>query len=517
MTTTFKELRERLRKEIWPAGEARSMRDAHNSYFQRAMLKIQTPVPCLQQNNVNVYKFCSTYNECGVAIVQAPVGFIKRAYTIANDDWCDKVIYSRATIDRLRCWSQNLGKVTIPLNVGRETLPTGFRFAESSTDSVCGRARIGKWALHNGRFYMSPWIQSNENIVIEWDGPRAKWADEDVLNQDIWRAQEENAIKLFVLWHHELFFGDPGRAAVLEQQFNNELGDIIWECTERQNIPDQAGCADQRSVTSEELTDDAVPDASQYVVGVVGDYGQDGIPEADVAAVIKGSAKIVLTAGNNTYSSDLANNILKHYTTFIDRTDATNTKFWPTWGPKDWDQSSLQTVLSYFKLLGNERYYAVVDGPVHYFLMDTDPREPDLEYVDASTSKTNSIMGKWLRAMAAISTADWKVAVGFHAPKSSDSVIGSNAWMDWDFAGMGIDLVISGSGAYEHIEANGINYIVNGIGGVNLRAFGAPVAGSQFRYNADYGGQILTATSTKLESNLYDRGGGLIHTVTMEK
>lgn len=517
MTSTFQELREKLRREIWPPGEARSMRDAHNSFFQAAMTELQTCVPCLQQNNGTIFKFCSTYNDCGLTIVQAPVGMIKRVYTIANDLFCDKVGYRRASIDRVRCWSNAMGQVTIPVNTGLKTLPQGFRFAEASTDSLCGRARTGKWALHNGRIYVAPWIQSNEKLVVEWNGPRAKWADEDIVDLDLWSSAETTAIKLYVLWQHELFFGDPGRASVLKQEFAEAQADSIWECRERTNIPDQPGCVEERLPTSAELTADDVPETAEYVIGAIGDYGSDGTPEADVAAMIAAvGSKIIVTAGNNSYTAP-ATDILKHYSAFIDRADASKTKFWPSWGPKDWDQASLQTLLDYFTLNGNERYYAVVYGPLHLFLMDTDAREPDLEYVNAATSTENSIMGKWLRAMAAISTAEWKIAIGYHAPKSSDSVVGPCLWMDWDFKGMGIDLVISGSGAYEHIVVSDMNYIVNGIGGANLRAFGAPVAGSQFRYNSDYGAQNITATTTELKSKLYDRNSNLIHTVTLTK
>ena len=519
MTITYKDLRAELRKQIWPAGEARSMRDAHDAFFQQAMNDLQTAVTCLQQNNGSVFRFCSTYFDCGMTVFQAPIGMLKRLFTIANDDWCDRVIYKRTDMDRLRCWTNRMGKVTVPLNVGRATLPSGFKFAESSTDSVCGRARIGVWALHNGRIYVAPWIQSNEKVVVEWDGPRPKWDVADVVDEEIWGPAEQNAIKMFVLWQHEIYFGDPGRAATLEATYATQLADAIWRCRERERIPDQPGCADQREPTSDEILDDQVPDADQYVVGVVGDYGQDGTPEADVAQLITGlGAKIVITTGDNTYSADLANNILKHYTAFIDKTDATKTKFWPCWGNHDWDQNNLQDLLDYFTLLGNERYYALVYGPIHFFFLDSDPREPDLEYVDATTTRQNSIMGKWLQAMAAISTADWKVVVFHHAPKSSDSLHGSSLWMDWDFASMGIDLVLSGHGHnYERVLSGSLNYIVNGIGGASLRGFGAPVAGSQVRFSSDYGGQIITATPTQLKSTAYDRIGNAIDTLTLTK
>lgn len=521
MTTTFQALKKKLRAELWPAGEARSLRPSHDAAFIQALETLQNDVICLQRNNSSIVKYCSTYIDCAMSMFDAPVGLIRRVYTVANGNWCDKVFYSPASIDQLRCWMNAVREFTAPLNVGRPTLPMGIKFAESSSDSVCGRARIGKWAQHHGRLYIAPWIQSNEIVVVEWDGAKTVWSEDDVIDQDVWTPSTENAIKLFVAHQHEIFFGEnPAKAQGLEKQWNSALADEIYYCDQRLKVPEETACEESRILTAAEIEDDAVPDAATYTVGVIGNYGQDGTPLEDVAAMLVGkSPGIIVTTGNNTFDSNLTANILDHFTSYIDQADITKNKFFPAWGVKDWDLNSLADCLAFFKLPNNERFYSVVHGPMHFFIIDSDSRDPDGGYVNASTLTEASIMGQYIKALAALSTAEWKIAVMFDSPKSSDSLFTPGAlWMGWDFKAMGMNLVLSGrGGTYEHIVLNGLDFIVNGIGGGPLGSFGTPIAGSQTRYNANYGAQILTATCDELEAELFDRTGTLIHTVTLTK
>ena len=51
---------------------------------------------------------------------------------------------------------------------------------------------------------------------------------------------------------------------------------------------------------------------------------------------------------------------------------------------------------------------------------------------------------------------------------------------------------------YERLQQDGIAYIVNGVGGAPLYAFGAPVSGSLFRYNANYGAMRIDARPAML-------------------
>ena len=52
---------------------------------------------------------------------------------------------------------------------------------------------------------------------------------------------------------------------------------------------------------------------------------------------------------------------------------------------------------------------------------------------------------------------------------------------------------------YERIVRDGIVYFVNGLGGASRYGFGTPVAGSAFRYNANWGAMRIVATDTTVD------------------
>src|SRR5690349_18640260 len=91
---TYKDFRTRIRKRIWVTpGEPRNLVDTHNEMFKQAMIELGKWIDCLHDNNTSVYPACSTYVESAKTIVEEPLGHIRRVYTIANDDWQDKVFF----------------------------------------------------------------------------------------------------------------------------------------------------------------------------------------------------------------------------------------------------------------------------------------------------------------------------------------------------------------------------------------------------------------------------------------
>ena len=160
---------------------------------------------------------------------------------------------------------------------------------------------------------------------------------------------------------------------------------------------------------------------------------------------------------------------------------------------------------------GNGRYYDFVEGPVHFFALDSNSQEP------AGTSPT-STQGRWLRAGLAASTSSWNVVYDHHPPYSSDNTHGSTDYMQWPFKAWGADAVISGHAhTYECIVRDGLVYFVNGLGGAARYGFANPVAGSVARYSADWGAQKVTATDAILDFEFYDVSGRLVDRYRMRR
>jgi hypothetical protein len=266
----------------------------------------------------------------------------------------------------------------------------------------------------------------------------------------------------------------------------------------------------------------APPAAGWMRFAVIGDYGQAGNAENNVALRVKSwNPAFIVTAGDNNYDSGSAAsidaNIGQYYHSFIFPytggygQGASENHFFPILGNHDWVAPNAQPYLDYFTLPGNERYYDFVQGPIHFFMLDSDPAEPD-----GITS--DSIQAQWLKTGLENSTSPWQVVILHHAPYSS-GLHGSNPTLQWPFAAWGADAVLAGHDhTYERLTVDGIPYFVNGLGGKSIYSpFGVPVIGSQIRYNGDYGAMLVEASDTSLVFKFINTSGSLIDTYTATK
>lgn len=254
---------------------------------------------------------------------------------------------------------------------------------------------------------------------------------------------------------------------------------------------------------------------------VIGDYGVDDANEQAVATLVSGwNPDFVVTTGDDYYSTAGGSGTGKYdestgayYCNFLKDISTTGarcptglaavSRFFPSMGNHDYSDATPAptTYLTYFTLPGagftntsnNERYYDFVQGPVHLFVINSNTQEPD------GTSST-SVQATWLQTQLAASTSAWNVVVFHHPPYSSGSTHGSTPYMQWPFAAWGADVVLNGHDhTYERIVRDGIVYFVNGLGGASRYSFGTPVAGSAFRYNANWGAMRIVATDTTMD------------------
>jgi tartrate-resistant acid phosphatase type 5 len=287
-----------------------------------------------------------------------------------------------------------------------------------------------------------------------------------------------------------------------------------------------SACADREPATGPpEARDRVAPQSAQTATSVrfatIGDYGKAGSAEADVAKLVKSwSPDHVLTLGDNNYedgeASTIDANIGQYYRSFIYPykgsygSGASSNRFWPTLGNHDYRVAGATPYLNYFTLPGNERYYHIRQGPVHFFAVNSDSHEPD-------GTSSSSRQASWLKSALAASTAPWKVVFFHHAPYSSGPH-GNHPVMQWPFKDWGAHIVLAGHDhTYERLIVNGLPYIVNGLGGKSRYSFGTARSGSVVRYNADYGAQLVDATDQSMTLKFYARSGALIDTYTMTK
>jgi hypothetical protein len=265
---------------------------------------------------------------------------------------------------------------------------------------------------------------------------------------------------------------------------------------------------------------------------VIGDYGDDSPGEAAVATLVKSwNPDFVITVGDNNYdwghAETIDPNIGKYYQEFIGNYIGTygpgspTNRFFPALGNHDWfapPVPSIQPYLDYFTLpgagfansSGNERYYEFRWGDLHFFSLDSDHHEPDGILAD-------STQAAWLQGALAASTARWQIVYMHHPPYSSGGIYFDDPDLQWPFREWGADAVLTGHNhIYERLVIDGMTYIVNGLGGRSRYTIAPPArAGSQIRFNAEFGAQLVTADDVGLTFEFFSvdnlaQGGTLI-------
>jgi tartrate-resistant acid phosphatase type 5 len=263
---------------------------------------------------------------------------------------------------------------------------------------------------------------------------------------------------------------------------------------------------------------------------VIGDFGTGTQSEAGVAELVRSwSPEFIVTVGDNNYpngaSSTIDSNIGQFYHEYIHPylgvygppgpvPDEDANRFYPALGNHDWQSVGCYgdtcsgPYLDYFTLPGNERYYSFVQGPVAFFVLDSDTNEPD---GIASSSR----QADWLRTSLAASPGPWNVVVLHHAPYSSFRH-GSTQALQWPFREWGAHVVMAGHDhAYERLLVDGVLYFVNGLGGGDRYDVGDPVAGSQVRYNLDYGAMLVEAGTHEMDLRFISTAGELVDSVVL--
>jgi tartrate-resistant acid phosphatase type 5 len=280
----------------------------------------------------------------------------------------------------------------------------------------------------------------------------------------------------------------------------------FWRLTLLATIALESGCGDNVRLPETE----GLPLDFQPTVAIIGDYGVDGPGLNSVADLVHSwQARAILTLGDNNYPAGgrdtIENNIGKHF-----RSDIDAGRFFPSMGNHDWDTESGAPFLEYFSLPGNERYYDVAIGDARFFIIDSDPREPD-GIIQTSTQAL------WLKSALANANERWKIVLMHHSPYTSSSTHAPEPRVQWPFQAWGANLVITGHDHfYERLDRNGIPYLINGMGGHPSHYNQlVPAEGSQVWFNDGFGALALRYDEFTLTSAFVAADGIVRDTIVL--
>jgi len=254
---TFLTLKNEVRAQVWGETEPENLRDAvvpgvlsaHDQHFQEAMADIAKWVRCEQTNIVDVIKFCNTFFKCGMTVFKMPNGKILRLMTVVEDedgrDYCSAITYREVEWPEPECVGREAIAAVGEMPALEDQLALGFTRATAATDGNC-RSLTGVWAKHRGNIYVAPYIQSTELILIEWDGIKTSWADEDLVNEE---QDYKLAVQLYTQFAHERDYGSPEKAAYYKSGlpmgtggYDKALAELMWTCEEKLKVRETFMC-----------------------------------------------------------------------------------------------------------------------------------------------------------------------------------------------------------------------------------------------------------------------------------
>ncbi|MFZ1684944.1 MAG: metallophosphoesterase [Candidatus Zixiibacteriota bacterium] len=268
---------------------------------------------------------------------------------------------------------------------------------------------------------------------------------------------------------------------------------------------------------------------------MLGDYGYAGsASELAVANLIKSwNPDFIVTAGDNSYNPGTIDaNIGQYYHDYIGAyagaygSGSPVNRFFPCVGNHEYsDGLGINAYLTYFTLpgagvqsdnsSGNERYYDFIQGPVHFFAINSNIQDPD--GIDSM-----SVQAQWLKSELLYSPYPWNIVFFHHGAYSSATTHGSTPDLQWPYENWGADLVVNGHDhSYERVmrddnhNGDSIPYFINGLGGRSLYTFPSSgfVEGSTVRYAANYGAMQAEATDSTLILKFYSVAGGTAGTL----
>jgi len=487
----FAEFKTKVKAVVFPIGEAENLVEIHNTFIVEALADIQQLVPSFRERNTDVIAFKDTRYNCGTTVTAAPDGIIKRIYSVGAD-FCCKTNYRKSTLAQIRTL-EAYNNITLPPTAiklptqptDKPTLPLGDLYPDASADSPYGRSTTGYWAVEGCRLYIWPYLQSNEDLVIEWSGVKTTYVDSDLIYDDTVVIAVRAALQRDIARNIE---SNDADALKFDAIYRDKLGDLHhWHrqktegsYAEEDRMPILVnGCVAVENKTPPTAASE-VEESTTFAV--IGEYGLISTGSLAVASLVNSwNPKFIITTGGNnltgvptTTGYDLAvgrsfHNLIFPYNGAYGAGSIDFNRFWPCVGDSDYDSSPmLQAYRDYFTLppANNELYYDWIEGPIHFFFIDS--QSPD-------GTDVASVQAEWLRIKMAASNSPFKIVV-MNCPPFTSSGNTSNLFIhnisafsryfwygDVDDASLATRIGPLGSGAQQNISP--ANYIwVNATG-----------------------------------------------------
>lgn len=386
---------------------------------------------------------------------------------------------------------------------------------EHVRELLCGNVPLGAcqyWITIDEqakRFTVFPKIEEGFQLVLEWNGKKSKFSDDDNVpfDEDVALAAAE-----WVMWKLAPVRQNSRASDEHEKAYYMQRRKLFREALDRRRIrrdsmpPDEVlsqSCANSgdspcgTTGTCGGVTNATDDQTEVMLLGNSGNAANISDTEAVSMLVHRNNPDLLIHLGNLNYPSGSAITIYDNFSRWY---YGWLNKMYAAWGNLDdfsENGAPVFEVLSHIAGLNEgKRYYQFVAGQAEFFVMHWQNETDGLS--------AGSTQGAWLEAALSASTAAWKIVIAHASPWTSDSVsTPGNATLRYPFEDWGAHLLITSGGlTYERgiDPTSRFQWIVAGLGGANLGAFSTIVSGSQFRYAENYGALRLAISIGRLEA-----------------
>ena len=239
-------------------------------------------------------------------------------------------------------------------------------------------------------------------------------------------------------------------------------------------------------------------------IAVIGDYGSGKGESHQVSEMIKHEpAHAVVTLGDNIYYETGFQLLVGNF--YGDYLEAG--AFFPAAGNHDYSEGrGIALFDRFFDFLEGHRWYSVIFDDLEFFILDSHQALHHEDIFEAQRS--------WLESSLRASTARWKVVVTHHPPHSARAR--SEEKLRFPYDKWGVCMVMSGHDhTLQHLEIDGVHYVVNGIGGGSLHEFEEVLEGTEFRLSGHFGAVFLDVTPDNLRVRFVTLPHDEVHSFTI--
>lgn len=235
-----------LSRTVFPEGSAENLTPNHRKYITDALIDIQQKVPCFRTQHRDRVSMADTFTECNASVYSAPRGFIAQIYAVTQDNCCAKRYFQ--PID----WDEMEQILNDNRHCGALIEPTYYYYSDaygytdypeygclyygdsSGATDLCARPTTSYSAMKNGLLYLFPHLQSNEVLVIEWDGIKRSWKDTDEVLFD---REIQDAVEHFLDFRSAYREDcDAQRMQVARTLYDELVAKQIWQCRKERRI-----------------------------------------------------------------------------------------------------------------------------------------------------------------------------------------------------------------------------------------------------------------------------------------